>query len=436
MKIKTLFFILALSPLQNYSQTLQVEGKDLFTTTGQNIVLRGINYPIIDEGLPTLGNVAQYQLKIREAAKTGANAIRLPWYTDGTHFMDIQQPGTVQGLIDDGTLSNLIGYCKDQGMIPILEIHNATCSNDYDYFNNVVVPWWLQQKILDIIEEHKAYLIVNIANEFGHARFIGNVPAGMQVFKNNYIQAVTALRNSGIEVPIMIDAPDCGSSSSELLTVAQEILDSDPAENIIFSAHAYWIAYANTQPAVNAKLNEIDQSPFCYILGEVANIQDENNAPCLYDIEDIYKWVLTESCELDIPWLAWTYAQDFCDDRRMTTNGIFNTLTPYGNDLVYNPIYGLIGGDTCAAATLGTESFENSLNPDFKMYPNPGTFNISISDSEKIANIFLMDVSGKLILSKKGPTESLNISALNRGLYFLKIESTNSYFKILKLVKK
>lgn len=435
MKTKILLLILTLYNLQNYAQTLQVQGKNLITTSGQNIVLRGINYPIIDEGLPTLGNEAQYQLKIQEAAKTGANAIRLPWYTDGTHFMDINQPGTVQGLIDDGTLSNLIGYCRQQGMIPILELHNATCSNDYNYFNTVIVPWWQQPAILDIIEEHKAYLIVNIANEFGQARFIGNVPAGMQVFKTNYIQTVNALRDSGIDVPIMIDAPDCGSSSSELLGVAQEILDGDPAHNIIFSAHAYWIAYANTQPAVNAKLSEIEQSPFCYILGEVANVQDENNAPCLYDIENIYKWVLEESCELNIPWLAWTYAQDFCNDRRMTTNGIFNTLTPYGNDLVYNATYGLIGGNSCSAATLATDGFEFSDTTVFKIFPNPGTDIISISNSENIEKIILLDISGKVILSKNGATENLNISALRSGIYFLKIEANNSSSQILKLVK-
>lgn len=435
MKTKIIILILALYSFQNYAQTLHVEGKNLITTTGQNLVLRGINYPIIDEGLPTLGNASQYQFKIQEAAKTGANAIRLPWYTDGTHFMDINEPGTVQGLIDDGTLSTLIGYCYQQGMIPILELHDATCSNDYNYFNTVIVPWWQQPAILDIIEEHKAYLIVNIANEFGQARFIGNVPAGMQIFKTNYIQAVTALRNSGIEVPIMIDAPDCGSSSSELLTVAQEILDSDPAHNLIFSAHAYWIAYANTQPAVNAKLSEIDQSPFCYILGEVANVQDENNAPCLYDIENIYKWVLEESCELNIPWLAWTYAQDFCDDRRMTTNGVFNTLTPYGNDLVYNPIYGLIGGNTCSATTLGTESFGISEDINFKIYPNPGTEIITISNSEYIDNISILDVNGKLIFSKSGSTETLDISTLKSGIYFIKVETNISSFKVLKLIK-
>jgi mannan endo-1,4-beta-mannosidase len=186
---------------------------------------------------------------------------------------------------------------------------------------------------------------------------------------------------------------------------------------------------------VNAKLNEIDQSPFCYILGEVANVQDENNAPCLYDIEDIYKWVLEESCELNIPWLAWTYAQDFCDDRRMTTNGVFNTLTPYGNDLVYNPIYGLIGGNTCSATTLGTESFGISEDINFKIYPNPGTEIITISNSEYIDNISILDVSGKLIFSKSGNTETLDISTLKSGIYFLKVETNISSFKVLKLIK-
>src|SRR5690606_8910405 len=202
------------------AQTMYVDGKDLYTNNGQKITLRGINYPIIDEGLGTLGNQAQYRMKIEEASKTGANAIRIPWFTNGQHWLDIQNPGTIDGFVNDGTLSDIISYSHQQGMIPILELHDVTCSNNWDLFNTTIANWWKSQVILDLIEENKEYLIINIANEFGYATWTGNTEQAMQIFQNNYSNLINDLRQLGVDVPIMIDAPDCGQSSSELLSIA------------------------------------------------------------------------------------------------------------------------------------------------------------------------------------------------------------------------
>ena len=107
--------------------TLEVDGKILTTVSGQQITLRGINYPVIDDGSISLSNTVQYQHKIDQAALTGANAMRIPWYTNGTHWRDVQTPGTISGYVNNGHLSSILAYCHSKGMIPILEIHNATC---------------------------------------------------------------------------------------------------------------------------------------------------------------------------------------------------------------------------------------------------------------------------------------------------------------------
>lgn len=340
-----------------HSPTITVSGKNLVLSGGQSFVLRGINYPIIDEGLATLGNPTQYKFKIDEAAKTGANAIRIQWYTNGTHWLDDAvegKPGTVDGLLKDGTLSNIIGYCHQKGMIPILVIQNTVCRDDWDYFNNVALPWWQQPEVLDLINKHKKYLIANIACEFGNVLWAADPRAAQETFKTNYIQAVQRLRNAGITIPLMIDAPDCGTSSSPLVQVAKDILNADPKKNIIFSTHTYWANYANTEAAVKTKLDEIDNAGVCFVFGEVGNWQDGNTC-CAYDISNLYRIILGETCKRGIGWLAWTYSQDCCKPREMTTNGEFNTLTPYGNEIIHNATFGLQSGGSCAAQPLPKE---------------------------------------------------------------------------------
>lgn len=342
------------APTEPSSSTITVSGKNLVLANGQPFTLRGINYPIIDEGLPTLGNPAQYKFKIDEAAKTGANAIRIQWYTNGSHWLDSAAAGTVDGLLNNGTLSNIIGYCYQKGMIPILVVQNTLCGNDWNYFNNVAVAWWQQPAVLDLINKHKKYLIANIACEFGEVLWAADPQAAQETFKANYIQAVKRLRNAGITIPFMIDAPDCGTSSSPLARVAKDILNADPAKNIIFSVHTYWANYANTAAAVKTKLDEIDNTGVCFVFGETGNWQDGNTC-CVLDLNSLYRIVLSEACNRNIGWLAWAYTQDCCKPREMTTNGEFNTLTPYGQDIIYNTTYGLKSGGGCAAKPLPKE---------------------------------------------------------------------------------
>lgn len=447
--MKKIFLLAVLIPLLNFAQTMYVEGKDLYTANGQKITLRGINYPIIDEGWDTLDDPADYRFKIDEAAKTGANAIRIPWYTNGVHWMDGLIPGKVDSYVNDGTLSDIIRYSHEKGMIPILELHDPnlydengniiqyriTCSNNWEYFNTVVKNWWKSQPVLDLIEENKEYLIINIANEFGYAMWSGDSQQAMNVFETNYSTIIHELRQLGVEVPIMIDAPDCGQSSTELLSKSESLQDTDPEHKLIFSAHAYWYAYANNQNSIETKLNEADARNVPFMFGEIANTQDVSGCGS-HSIADLYPIILNESCERNIGWLAWTYTQDCSAPRQMTTNGVFNTLTPYGEDLVYNPNYGLISGGDCAAEVLGLTDSEIAQNSTYKIYPNPAQTEIGLENNSEIEKVKLFDLSGKLIRTITTDFHKINISFLVNGIYTLEIISKEGKTSHSKLIKK
>ena len=427
-KIVISALLLLFTVVNAQQSTLQVLGKNLTTTSGQNVILRGINYPIIDDGSISLSNITQYRHKIDEAAKTGANAIRLPWYTDGTHWRDVQTAGTIDGYISNGHLSDLLGYCHTKGMIPILEIHNLTCSNNWNGFNQIAMSWWKSQAVLDLIETHKAYLIINLANEFGQARWTGNTTAGLNVFKTNYNTAVADLRALGVAVPIMIDAPDCGQSSTELLSIAESMVNSDPFHNLIFSAHAYWFGYATTTVAIQAKLDEAQNTNACFILGEVASTQDNNGCGDL-SLTAIYPIILQEACARNIGWLAWTFDQDCSSPREMTSNGEFANLTTYGNDLVNNAIYGLKSVGGCGASLLALEKFSKDTT-NFVISPNPVQRSFGISESDKIAKAVIYDLSGREMQAYNRDFNEIDVSSLAAGNYIIRLETASeTYFK-------
>jgi hypothetical protein len=51
------------------------------------------------------------------------------------------------------------------------------------------------------------------------------------------------MRKAGLTMPLLIDAPDCGTSLDAFLTVGQQLITADPSHNFLLSAHAYWAAY-------------------------------------------------------------------------------------------------------------------------------------------------------------------------------------------------
>lgn len=70
--------------------------------------------------------------------------------------------------------------------------------------------------------------------------------------------------------------------------------------------------------------------------------------------------------------------------------------------------------------------------PIFKIYPNPASSDITVVTNTKVDNLTLTDINGRIVL--EGSTENLNISALENGIYLLRIVSGTAIFtkKIIK----
>jgi uncharacterized protein len=69
-----------------------------------------------------------------------------------------------------------------------------------------------------------------------------------------------------------------------------------------------------------------------------------------------------------------------------------------------------------------TSIIENVLF-ELEVYPNPTNGLISLATDEKINNVKLIDISGKLIMNLNQNVSQINISDLKNGFYFLVIES-------------
>lgn len=405
-------------------QTIYTQNGKLYKKNGQKLVLRGLNYNLLDSGSINLTNNSQsYKAFIDQVALTGANSIRIPWFTDEFNHWRKNYPntGTPQAALDNGMLSNLIGYCHQKGLTPILELHDYTCGSNWTDFTIKVKNWWLQPNVLSLIQQHKEYLIINLANEFGKVRWTSNATASLTTFKNNYKTVISNLRTAGIDVPIMIDAPDCGQSSSELLSVSQDIRTADPLDKLIFSGHAYWSAYAPNAAAVTVKIDEAIASGSTFVFGEISNRQDVTGNPAdgVYNIDYTYQTILSQSCQKDVSWLIWTFNHDWNAERKISPTSNVNNLTAFGQDVLYNPTYGL-KTTNCNSSTLGTIELKRAKS--VNIFPNPAKdyFSVEIKD---IISLEVYGFEGKLLKTFTKDFNHLTVDDLQPGVYPILIKT-------------
>lgn len=83
--------------------------------------------------------------------------------------------------------------------------------------------------------------------------------------------------------------------------------------------------------------------------------------------------------------------------------------------------------------TLGTS--EVAKKDPLKIYPNPFSDLITISDIDKVKSISVVDVSGRMVKTMENISSEINLSELKTGLYILSVQykdGTKSSHKIIK----
>ena len=390
---------------QTVDSTLHISGNKLIGVCGDTIVLRGINYAPYSWGYDSS------QLQLDEVAKTGANAVRMTWYAFSS-----------APYYTDALLDSAISACVRNKMIAILELHDFTCDGTIGDIE-ALVSWYSTPAHLAVFHKYQSSLIINIANEAGTVNGSSDYNQAEQDYQNEYTQIINELRTVNIKVPLMIDAPDCGTSINVFNDLASIILANDPIQNVIFSTHTYWENYSGNDSATTANfINAAAAYNYPLVFGEVANYQDNGGDTCTWLLT--YRSVLRASVQLNLGWMIWSWDNDICSKRQISNDGNYSNLTTYGSDIVNNAVYGLhnvskldrnlSNGGSCTHTTTGIENVA-AAKP-YLLYNDNGTAYLK-SFSDTAMQIRLFDVIGREILSEEiNPGETVMLPPIGVGI--------------------
>lgn len=282
--------------------TYYVQNGKLYDRCGEKVVLRGVNHPTLELDRPGKA--------LPEIAKTGANAVRLVWYA--TRDVPITEA--------DAAISQAIA----QHMLPILEMHDATCGWDTEKLDQIE-RYWTTPEAVALLQKYEANLIVNLANEASAP----NAPA----FKLKYSSMLKSLRNAGVHVPVMIDGADCGRDYDMLLAQGPALLEADPDHNVLFSAHLYNPLSASELSKV---YDDFAQAKLTLVIGAFSSKQPMG---CGASLD--YKTLIAQAQKSGVGWLAWSWGDDNastqwnkdCGELDMTETFAFDSLTGWGKEV-------------------------------------------------------------------------------------------------------
>lgn len=270
--------------------TFYVDGRHLYSPCGERVVLRGVNKMVVW--------MDRQGATFSEIARTGANVVRAVWSID----------------VAPGQADRMITVARDLGMIPMLEMHDAT--GNWDRLEDVVA-YWLRPETVALIQKHEKYLLVNIANEAGR-----DVPDA--IFRARYIEIIRQMRRAGIRVPLIVDASGWGRNHEQLLTVGPDIVAEDSLKNTLVSVH--WWHSDNDRGRITNAFERAVALDLPFLVGEFAHAEVQCRGRIAYE------HILAEAQRLDIGWLAWSWGpgNSDCAAMDMTTNGSFETLHGWG----------------------------------------------------------------------------------------------------------
>lgn len=273
--------------------TMQLVGRDIYSSAGERVVVRGVNEMFaFSKNRRGVG-------VMEEIARTGANAVRIVTVTD----------------FAPEDLDAVIGNAVANGLIPIPECHSAT--GRWERLS-LCVDYWTRPDIAAVINRHNRWVLLNIANE------AGDDSVSEQQFIDAYGEAIGRIRAAGIKVPLVIDGTDWGKEYEMLLDSWDELEAIDPEHAIIMSAHSYWIGTeAERLGHYRRIIDRVTKERIPFILGE-------GPTPSGYDCTaSPYRQAMTELQEAGIGWLAWSWGMAPNGDCRaenrydMTRGGIF-----------------------------------------------------------------------------------------------------------------
>ena len=283
---------------------MHVSGNKLYDANNNEFIFRGIN-------IAHAWFSDKTEFSISEVASLGANSVRIVLACGKTYAKTLYTE-----------VKQIINWCENYGLVCVLELHDFTGSDDPSDITYTALNYWNEMK--DLVNAHKNYVIVNIANEWQGTWNQGSL------WGDTYVSAVKSLRSIGIENCIMIDASGYAQETEPVIKDAQRVLASDPNSNVIFSYHVY-SALGKDDDTLLAGFNGLRNTGVCWIAGEFGFWQNGGDV--------VYKTLMSYCQTYGIGWIAWSWSGnggiDTCLDLTSPNTFSKNDLTSWGKEIFY-----------------------------------------------------------------------------------------------------
>ena len=306
----------------------QVSGTKLYDANGNEFIMRGVNYP-------HAWYTSQYTTAIPAMASKGFNTVRF-----------VVSNGQQYTKTSYSELSALVDLCKQNNMVAVLEVHDATGSDSTSDLN-AAVNYWIENK--SILQGNEAYVILNIANEW-----YGSWDDG-STWKSGNISAIQSLRNAGITNTIMIDTAGWGQYPQVIFDHGTAVLAADSQSNTMFSIHMYEYAGGN-ETTVKNNIDNVLNKNLCLVIGEFGGYHTNG---------DVDEGTIMSYCQQkSVGWLAWSWTGNSSDLSFLDLCNDFSgsSLTDFGNTVIYGSNGVSTTAKTCTVFTGSSTGSSSSGN--------------------------------------------------------------------------
>ncbi len=278
-----------------------VSGTTICDANGNAFVMRGVN-------VPHAWFTSQTETSIKAIASLGANTVRV-----------VCSNGMQYNKTSYSELTNIINLCKQNKLVCILEVHDAT-GKDSTSDLNAAVNYWIEMK--SALQGNEAYVILNIANEW-YGSWNGSEWA------SGNINAIKSIRNAGISNMIMIDSAGWGQYPDSIKNYGKSVFNADSQKNTVFSIHMYEYAGGNAS-TVRTNIDNALSIGVPVVIGEFGGQHTDG---------DVDEYTIMSYCtQKGVGYLGWSWKGNgsglgYLD---IANNWDGSSLTDWGNTLFYD----------------------------------------------------------------------------------------------------
>ncbi|MET9781388.1 glycoside hydrolase family 5 protein [Nocardiopsis alba] len=284
----------------------RVDDGRLVDAAGNDFVIRGVSHPHTWFPHET-GALA-------DIGSLGANTVRVV-LSSGDRW---QENGAEE-------VAAIVADCKENLLICMLEVHDTTGYGEDPEAATLeqAVDHWL--RIQDAIEGEEEHVLVNIANEP-----FGNDEATNASWASETSEAIRRLRAAGFDHTLVVDAPNWGQDWTHTMRDgAQEVFDSDPHSNTVFSIHMYGV-YEQESVIVDY-LESFTDRGLPLVIGEFGFDHSDGDPD-----EDA---IMRHAERLGLGYIGWSWSGNGAEVAYldMVENFDVDSPTPWGDRIIHGP---------------------------------------------------------------------------------------------------